>query len=75
MLHIDPSQAITLFVSNLPTFLAVALAWMHSNSRISDLDRNLGRRIDDNRDLLGAEFRRVEESWTARIQHLEERER
>jgi len=85
MPHIDPGQALTIFVGNLPTFLAVVLAWMHSNGKISDLrnDMNarfselngsLGRRIDDTRDLLRAEFRRVEEVMDARIKHLEERD-
>ncbi len=85
MPHIDPAQALTIFVGNLPTFLAVVLAWMHSNGKISDLrnDMNarfselngsLGRRIDDTRDLLRAEFRRVEEVMDARIKHLEERD-
>jgi hypothetical protein len=79
MPHIDPGKALTIFLGNVPTFLAVVLAWMHSNvrmsdlqARMSDMNASLSRRIDDTRDLLRAEFRRVEEVMDARIKHLEE---
>jgi predicted nucleic acid-binding Zn-ribbon protein len=36
MPHIDTGQALTLFLGNLPTFITVILAWMHSNGRFSD---------------------------------------
>ena len=75
MPHIDTAQGLTIFIGNLPTFLAVVLAWMHSNSRTSDMDLNLSRRIDDTRDLLRAEFRRVEEVMDARVKHLGQREK
>jgi len=89
MPHIDTAQALTIFVGNLPTFLAVILAWMHSNgrfgdihtrmgdlhTRMADLDRSLTRRIDDTAALLRSEFRRVEEVMDARIEHLKQRER
>jgi hypothetical protein len=64
----------------MPTFIAVLLAWMHSNGRIS----NVHTRIDDLRDIIRAEgastraelrseLRRVEEVMDARLKHLEER--
>ena len=69
------------FVGSLPTFIAVILAWIHSNGRISDVHK----RMDDMRDViraegqstrneLRAELRRVEEVMDARLKHLEERE-
>jgi hypothetical protein len=61
--HIDLAQALTIFVGNLPTFIAVILAWMQSN-----------RQTDDMRDSLLADFRRVAEVWNARLKHLEERD-
>jgi hypothetical protein len=70
----DPSAVLSQFLGSLPTFVAVLLAWMHSNARITDLKTSVDRRIDDMRDMLRAEFRRVEEVMDARLKHLEERE-
>lgn len=42
-MQIDTAAALTQFAGTLPTFIAVILAWMHSNARISDLNS----RIDD----------------------------
>ena len=74
MSKFDPYAAPAQFVGSLPTLIAVLLAWMHSNSRLSDINNNLNHRIDDTRGLLRAEFRRVEEVMDARLKHLEERE-
>ena len=71
-MHLDPTAVLAQFLGSLPTFIAVVLAWMHSNSRMSDVQNGLNRRIDDTRDLLRAEFRRVEEVMDARLKHLEE---
>ncbi len=71
-MSIDPTVSLSQFVGSLPTFIAVLLAWIHSNSRMSDMQKNLNQRIDDMRDLLRAEFRRVEEVMDARLKHLEE---
>jgi len=76
---LDPT--LSQFLGSLPTFIAVLLAWMHSNGRISDVHK----RIDDLRDIIRAEgvstrselrseLRRVEEVMDARLKHLEERE-
>lgn len=84
---IDTSGALTQFVGSLPTFIAVILAWMHSNGRFSDTNNRIGdtnsrlaKRIDDLRDLIRAEsatiraeLRRVEDVMDARLKHLEER--
>ncbi len=52
-MQIDTTVALSQFVGSLPTFIAVILAWMHSNGRFSDLHKriddtqsSLGRRID-----------------------------
>ena len=85
-LPIDPSVALSQFVGSLPTFIAVLLAWMQSNARISDTNARINdtnARINDLRSelkeiikaesaLLRAEFRRVEEVMDARLKHLEE---
>ena len=62
----------------IPT-LAVLIGILVNNSRLSDLrsyiDQRLSatdRRIDDHRDLLRAEFLRVEQVLDARVRHLEE---
>jgi hypothetical protein len=36
---------------------------------------DLNCRIDETRDLLRAEFRRVEQNWAARLKHLKEENR
>lgn len=80
-MQIDTTTALSQFVGSLPTFIAVLLAWMHSNGRftdvhkrIDDLQKSITQHIDDTRDLLRAEFHRVEEVMDARLKHLEERE-
>ncbi len=60
-MQIDTTIALSSFVASLPTFVAVLLTWMHSNSRMSDLQNTLNRCIDNTRDLLGAEFRSDDE--------------
>lgn len=83
MPHIDPGIALAQFVGSLPTFMAVILAWLQSNSRISDTDARFDKRLDDLRELiraenqatraeLRAELRRVEEVMDARLKHLED---
>ncbi len=72
-MHIDSTTILSQFLGTLPTFVAVLLAWIHSNSRMSDMQNSVNRRIDDTRDLLRAEFHRVEEVMDARLKHLEER--
>jgi hypothetical protein len=78
-MQIDTPVALSQFVGTLPTFIAVILAWMHSNARIGDVQRSLDKRIDDMRDLIKAEsalmraeMRRMEEVMDARLKHLEE---
>ena len=84
----DPTLTLSQFLGSLPTFIAVVLAWMHSNGRFSDVNSGIddtNGRISDLRGevkdvikseaaLLRAEFRRVEEVMDARLKHLEERE-
>jgi hypothetical protein len=83
MPQIDTTVALSQFVGSLPTFIAVILAWLQSNARISDTNTRFDKRIDDLRDLiraesqatrseLRAELRRVEEVMDARLKHLEE---
>lgn len=47
--HFDPAGAMTQFVGTLPTFIAVILAWMHSNGRFSDVHQ----RINDTNQRMG----------------------
>jgi hypothetical protein len=79
----DATQAI--LTATIPT-LAVLIGILVNNSRLSDLrsDMNrrfddinrriedMNRRIEDTRDLLRAEFIRVEQVLDARVKHLEE---
>jgi hypothetical protein len=74
-MHLDVTLSFSQFIGSLPIFVTVILAWMQTNGRISGLKEDLARRMDDTRDLLRAEFRRVEEVMDARLKHLEERER
>ncbi len=48
---LDTSTTLSQFLGSMPTFIAVLLAWMHSNGRISDVHK----RIDDLRDIIRAE--------------------
>jgi hypothetical protein len=80
-MHINLGEALTLFLGNMPTFITVVLAWMHSNSRISDMNSRIAdlksellRENQTTRDILRAEFRRVEDVTDARLRHLEERD-
>ncbi len=77
----NAAQALAVFAGNLPTFIAVVLAWMNSNARLSDIKSDLQRQITDlrndtlrenqnTRDLLRSEFHRVEEVMDARLKHL-----
>jgi hypothetical protein len=82
-MQIDTPVALSQFVGTLPTFIAVILAWMHSNFRIGDLQRSLDKPIDDMRQtmteliksesaLIRAEMRRMEKVMDTRLKHLEE---
>jgi hypothetical protein len=75
MPQIDPTLALSQFVGSLPTFIAVILAWLQSNARISDTNARFDKRLEDLRELnrpesqatrseLRAELRRVEEVMT-----------
>jgi hypothetical protein len=61
----------TVLTVTIPT-LAVLIGILVNNSRLSDLRSHMGQRIDDLRDLLRAEFLRVEQVMDARVKHLEE---
>jgi hypothetical protein len=50
-MQIDSTTAFSHLVGSLPTFIAVVIAWIHSNGRISDVHK----RIDDLRDIIRAE--------------------
>jgi hypothetical protein len=72
----DATQA--LLAAPIPT-LAVLIGILVNNSRLSDLRSDMNRRFDDvnrrnedTRDLLRAEFLRVEQVLDARVRHLEE---
>lgn len=72
----DATQA--LLAATIPT-LAVLIGILVNNSRLSDLRSDMNRRFDDvnhriedTRDLLRAEFLRVEQVLDARVKHLEE---
>jgi|HubBroStandDraft_4_1064222.scaffolds.fasta_scaffold2495507_1 hypothetical protein len=72
----DLTQAI--LTATIPT-LAVLIGILVNNSRLSDLRSDMNHRFDDvnhriadTRDLLRAEFLRVEQVLDARVKHLEE---
>jgi hypothetical protein len=55
--------------------LAVLIGILVNNSGLGDMNRrfdDVNRQIDDFRGSLLADFRRVEQAWTARVKHLEE---
>lgn len=83
MRQIHPALALSQFVGSLPTFVALLLAWLRSNARISDTNARFDKRLDDLRELIRAEsqatraerraeLRRVEGLMDARLKHLEE---
>ena len=52
---LDPAITLSPFLGGLPTFIAVVLAWMHSNGRFSDVNNRFSdvhKRIDDLRDVI-----------------------
>ena len=61
----------TILTVTIPT-LAVLIGILVNNSRLTDLRSHMDHRIDDLRDLLRAEFLRVEQVMDARVKHLEE---
>jgi hypothetical protein len=71
----DATQTFTVGIPK----LAVLTGILVNNSRLSDLRSHMDsrfnqvdRRIDDTRDLLRAEFLRVEQVLDARVKHLED---
>jgi hypothetical protein len=79
------ADAQSILTVGLPT-LAVLIGILVNNSRFGDFNNRLGEirsdmnrrfddvncRIDDTRDLLRAEFYRVEQAWNARLKYLVE---
>jgi hypothetical protein len=81
-MHVDGTLAFAQFVGSLPVFVAVVLAWMQTNARISDLRPDMDRRFEVLTDLMNARFKaqmqallRVEQVMDARLKSLEQRER
>jgi hypothetical protein len=85
-IHFDTAAALAQFVGTLPTFIAVILAWMNSNGRISDVNSRIGdvngrigdtksdidKRIDDIRDLIRAEGAATRAELRAELRRVEE---
>jgi hypothetical protein len=85
---LDPTITLSHFLGSLPTFIAVVLAWMHSNRRFSEFNNrfsDVSEQIDDLAAIVRAEgestrsefrlgLRRVEDAMGARLKRLEERE-
>ncbi|MGI8746540.1 MAG: hypothetical protein ACR2NN_28985 [Bryobacteraceae bacterium] len=83
--QVDQNIIATVFTVGLPC-LTVLVGILINNSRLSDLRANidsqfaavnrrldgLNQRIDDSKETLRAEMRRVEEVLDARLKHLEE---
>lgn len=79
------ADATQMFAVGIPT-LAVLIGILVNNSRLGDVNNRISdlrqdmnrrfdevdRRIDDTRDLLRAEFLRVEQVLDARVKHLED---
>jgi hypothetical protein len=61
----------TVLTVSIPT-LALLIGILVNSSRLTDLRSHMDQRIDDLRDLLRAEFFRVEQVMDARVKHLEE---
>ena len=69
-MHFDGSLAFSQFVGSLPVFVAVVLAWMQTNARLSDLRQDMDRRFESIERVMVARFEaqteallRVEQSW------------
>jgi hypothetical protein len=78
MPQLDPTAVLSQFLGTLTTFIAVLLAWMNTNARISALNGRFSdqasrfdKRLDDMKETLRADLRRVEEVIDARLSHLE----
>jgi hypothetical protein len=78
-MQIDATVALSQFVGSLPTFIAVILAWLQSNARISDtnarFDKRLddfAKRLDDVRDLIRTESQATRSELRAELRRVEE---
>ena len=67
------TQLLTIALAAAPAMLAVLVAILINNARLSDLRSHVGTRFDEMRDLWRAELHRVEEVLDARLRHIEER--
>ncbi len=67
----DLQLATTLVTAGLPT-LTVLVSLLINNHRLSDLQKSIDRRFDEQRDLMRSELYRVEQVLDARLRHLEE---
>ena len=79
-MKLELATAFSQFVGSFPVFVTVVLAWMQTNSRISDLRQDMDHRFEALTKLIDAKFEaqlqallRVE-VMDARLKHLEERE-
>lgn len=73
MPSIDPGLALSQFVGSLPTFIAVILAWLHSNARISDINTNLNKRIDDTNTRFDKRFDDINHHFEKRFDDVDKR--
>ncbi len=67
----DLQLATTLVTAGLPT-LTVLVSLLINNHRLSDLQKSIDRRFDEQRDLMRSELYRVEQVLDARLRQLEE---
>jgi hypothetical protein len=81
-MSLDPTTTLSQFLGSLPTFIAVLLAWMHSNGRFSDVNNRFSdvqnrlsdvhKRIDDLRDIIRAEGESTRAELRSELRRVEE---
>ena len=60
---------VAVFSAGLPT-LTVLVSLLINNQRLSDFEKRVGQRFNEQRDLLRSEMFRIEQVLDARLKHL-----
>jgi len=67
----DMQTVTALVTAGLPT-LTVLVSLLINNQRLTDIQKNMDRHFDEQRDMWRADLFRVEQVLDARLKHLEE---
>ena len=67
----DMQTVTALVTAGLPT-LTVLVSLLINNQRLTDIQKNMDRRFDEQRDMWRADLFRVEQVLDARLKHLDE---